>query len=251
MSEEPGSVPRLASTSPRGIRFTQVLGGVYVACIIGVLVAYFLQPVGRGREAAWWSQCRNNLKQIGLALHQYADQYGALPPAYTVDAEGRPMHSWRTLILPYVDQAALYNSIDLTKPWDDPANEAAREAYPPIYICPSAFRKRNHTVYLANVAAGGCFRAGEPRRLAEITDGLSQTLMVIEVPADKAVHWMSPKDADEELILAIGVDLKPHHPGGMHVVLCDGSARFIADTIPVETRRALITIAAGDRVGDF
>ena len=72
-------------------------------------------------------QCANNLKQIALALRNYESVYHALPPAYTVDAEGKPLHSWRTLILPYLEQQALYDKIDLSKPWDDPANKEAYE----------------------------------------------------------------------------------------------------------------------------
>ena len=94
-----------------------------VLAIIVVLIALLLPPASRsGRGEARRSQCKNNLKQIGLALHNYHDIYHVFPPAYTVDGNGKPLHSWRTLILPYLDQAPLYLKIDLSKPWDDPAN---------------------------------------------------------------------------------------------------------------------------------
>lgn len=74
--------------------------------IVAISVALFLPATRNVRPAAYRSQCKNNLKQIGLALHNYHDEYQAFPPAYTVDADGKPLHSWRTLILPYMEQKA-------------------------------------------------------------------------------------------------------------------------------------------------
>jgi type II secretory pathway pseudopilin PulG len=217
-----------------------------------VLVAMMLPAVRRGGgEAARRSQCKNNLKQIALALHNYAEAYGALPPAYTVDADGKPLHSWRTLILPYLDQQPLYGTIDLSKPLDDPANAGACKTVVPVYSCPSDRGPPDHTTYLACVGSNACFRLTEPRPLSEITDGLSQTLMVIEVPSDRSVPWMCPKDADGELLMSIGPESKLAHVGGMDAALCDGSVRFLSTALPNAARRALISVAGGDKVGDF
>ena len=60
----------------------------------------------------------NNIRNITLALLNYADTHKAFPPAYTVDANGNRLHSWRTLLLPYLDQQSLYESIDFSKPWN-------------------------------------------------------------------------------------------------------------------------------------
>jgi type II secretory pathway pseudopilin PulG len=216
-----------------------------------ILVALLLPPVHRGREAARHSQCKNNLKQIALALHNYEAEYHALPPAYTVDAEGKPLHSWRTLVLPYLDQLPLYNRIDLSKPWDDPANAEACNSVIPVFRCPSTICPQNHTTYLASVASIGCFRLTDPRLLSEITDGLSETLMVIEVLPEQSVPWMSPQDADEALVMRIGPESKLAHVGGTHAALCDGRIRFLSAAMPAATRRALISIAGGDKVGDY
>ncbi|MFN0055694.1 MAG: DUF1559 domain-containing protein [Planctomycetales bacterium] len=222
-----------------------------LAAILTVLYALLLPSVHRGRNGALRSQCKNNLLQIGLALRQYVDAYQALPPAYTVDSDGRPLHSWRTLILPYLDQKPLYDSIDLTKPWSDPANAEAFQTRLDVYRCPSFPGPDTQTIYMAVVAAESCLRAGEPRFMSDIKDGASMTLMIIEVPVDHAVHWMSPFDADEQLILGLSTDSKTAHAGGLQATLCDGSIRFISDKLPSETRRALITIAGGEKVEDF
>ena len=109
-----------------------------VIAIIAILIALLLPAVQQAREAARRTQCKNNLHQLGLALHNYHDEYQCFPPAYTVDPDGKPLHSWRTLILPYLEHGPLYATIDLSKPWDDPANKAAYATNIQAYRCPSA-----------------------------------------------------------------------------------------------------------------
>src|SRR5690606_17767117 len=78
----------------------------------GILVALLLPAVQSARETARRVQCANNLKQIGLAMHNYMDVNGAFPPAYLADSDGKPMHSWRVLILPYMEHRSLYDRYD-------------------------------------------------------------------------------------------------------------------------------------------
>lgn len=224
-----------------------ITGFVVLGC--GVLLIGFLLPAVRSaRPAAYRAQCSNNLKRIARALHDYESVYHALPPAYTVDADGKPLHSWRTLILPYLEQKQLYDTIDLSKAWDDPANAAACNAKLSVFHCPSATCPEDHTTYLAIVAPNGCFRRTEPRQLAEITDGPSETLMLIEVSPEQSVLWMSPVDADEALVLGLGPESKLAHQGGMNTAYCDGDVKFLRADVPAEVRRALISIAGNDRL---
>ena len=240
---ETGEAPPAARR--RGFRLLELLA---VVVVIGLVIMCLLPVTRTAREPARRMQCGNNLKQIAVALHQYADEFGCLPPAYTVDAEGKPLHSWRTLILPKMEQESLYDKIDLTKPWDDPANQFAHDVLVPGYQCPSAVLPKGHTTYLAVVADGGCFQPTRPRPLAEITDDHHQTLMVIEVPPQRAVHWMSPSDASEELVLNAVAAEEPAHPSGTQGVFVSGDVHFFhAETKP-ETFRALISIAGNDRV---
>src|SRR5688572_16604015 len=116
--------------------------GVLGFIIIG-LVLFILSPLARiapfgSRHAAERNQCLNNTKQILLALQNYEAEHGTLPPAYSVDAEGNRLHSWRALILPYIEGNTTHQLIDYTKPWDDPANAEAREVVMEEYLCPSA-----------------------------------------------------------------------------------------------------------------
>lgn len=244
MNANPDPDPAMKAPNPsKGFGLVELL---VVIVILGVLTALFLPSVRVAREPARRSQCKNNLKQIALALHNYVDAYHALPPACTVDEDGKPLHSWRTLILPYLDQKALYDKIDLTKAWDDPVNAEAFKCNVWAYRCPSADGPENHTTYMAVVTSNSCFRPTEPRPLSDITDGTANTLMVLEVDSEHAVPWMAPQDADESLFLALGPTSKHAHTGGMHIALVDGRVTFLNANTPSKVRSALISIASGD-----
>jgi len=220
-----------------------------VVGILGLLVALLL-PATRGvPEASRRMQCSNHLKQIAIGIQNYADTFGCLPPAYTVDAEGKRLHSWRTLILPFLEQKALYDQIDLTKPWDDPANQRVRETVLKVYECPSNETHESmmtHTTYLAVVAPGGCFNTTGPRVLAVITDRRDLTMMVIEVGQKNAVHWMSPQDATEEMILNREADGELVHPEGSQAAFVDGSVRYLTRNVRADVLKALISIDGKD-----
>ena len=224
-----------------------------VLVIVAALIALLLPARRQARDSARRSTCKNNLKQIGLALHNYAETYGAFPPAYTVDANGKPLHSWRTLILPFVEQAPLYAKIDLTKPWDDPVNVEAAQSMPhSVYKCPSVDAPPGFTTYLAVTGPGSCFQPGQPRPFSEITDGLSNTLLVIEVSKPHAVHWMAPQDADVALILSLGKAAKElPHTGGVHGLLGDGAIRFLRADLPTHTWKGLCTVSGNEKLGEF
>jgi prepilin-type N-terminal cleavage/methylation domain-containing protein len=237
------AIPKPKPTSGRRFTLIEVL---VVLAIIAILVALLLPATRSARYAARRAQCTNNLKQIALALHNYEQEHNALPPAYTVDAQGRPLHSWRALILPYLEQQSLCRTIDLSKPWNDLANAKARETSLPVFQCPEAAGPTNTTTYLAIVGPSHCFIPRQPRRLAEITDGRSQTLMVIEAGEEHAVPWMAPTDADESLVMGLGPTTKLHHAGGTNADLVDGSVRFLKTSIPANVRRALMSISGND-----
>ena len=156
------------------------------------------------------------------------------------------MHSWRTLILPYLDNSSLFNTVDLSKPWNDPANAQALATMPSIFRCPEAVEPRNTTTYLAIVAPNGCLISSEPRRLVEITDPHQATLMVIEAGEESAVPWMAPVDANESLVMNLGPTTKLHHGGGTNACFVDRHVTFLEANTPAEVRRALMSIAGND-----
>ena len=248
MSASSGNDPEFEDAIPkpsprRGFRLVELL---VVLGIIALLIGLLLPANRSVGPASRRVQCVSNLRQIALALYSYGQEHKALPPAYTVDAKGRPLHSWRTLILPYLEQEPLYRTIDLAKPWDDPANARAMETSLPIFRCPEAVGPGNTTTFLAIAAPNGCFMPEASRPLAEITDAYESTLMVIEAGEEHAVPWMAPVDADESSVMSLGPTTKLHHAGGTNACLVDGHARFLRADTPAAVRRALMSISGDD-----
>lgn len=252
MAENPYSQPESseeAASQSASIGWTVLK--IFGVGLIGLVLLALLLPFNRGREPARRTQCKYNLKQIGLALHNYHDVYEAFPPAYTVNSDGHPLHSWRTLILPFMEQQALYDSIDLSKPWSDPVNRAAFESNLQAYRCPSSDVPDGHTTYLGVTGPNSVFYSTEAVQLQDITDGTSNTLLVMEVPLEFSVHWMAPHDADRPLVLNLKSDAEKAHLGGAQALFGDGSVRFLSKNIALETLEALVTINGGETVGEF
>ena len=120
--------------------FLQACLVALVCFLIGVLL---LPAVQSAREAAFCVVCSNNLKQIAMALHMYNEQYGSFPPAYIADENGNPKHGWRVLILPFLDEQALYDKYDFDEPWNGPNNSKLADSMPPVYsfLRPYAIRR--------------------------------------------------------------------------------------------------------------
>ncbi|GIX00883.1 MAG: hypothetical protein KatS3mg111_4215 [Pirellulaceae bacterium] len=233
--------PPPVSKSNSTLLVVLVLGGSAFALLVcsGILVALLLPAIQAAREAARRTMCQNNLKQIGLALHNYASAYGTFPPAYTVDENGNKLHSWRTLILPYLGQQALYNQIDLSKPWNDPANLSLSETVLPIYNCPS-IPASNLTTYQVIVDPQGVFPGGgKSVSIQEITDGTSGTLLVVEVAPAHAVPWMAIDDLDLDTFLDAMAGTP--HRGIVNSVSADGAVHAIAVGVDRQMLSALLT----------
>jgi hypothetical protein len=229
MSDNPYARPKGASGTAQPQRafggpFLKVALGV---CIVAVLIALFLPLRRNARGAAYRMQCGNNLKHIALALRHYENENGTPPPLYTVDANGRRLHSWRTLILPFLDQEQLYETIDLSKPWDDPSNTAAYDTSLSIFRCPSSGIPPNHTTYAGLGGENGIFRSTKLRYGSESTEGLS--VMVVEVSPHDSVHWMAPQGQGGRFVRDFGPDTELPNHGGTQAAFSDGSVRFLSE----------------------
>ncbi len=232
-------------------RLVRVAATLVILALVGYGIALLNARHQTEIAAARFNNCRSHLTQIYLALRNYAEAHGHYPPAYTTSPDGKPLHSWRTLILPFMEAEQLYRSIDLRKPWDDSANAAARQFTPDFFRCPAAFAKEGDdhglTTYLAVVAPESVIRAVDSATLRDIKASHTQTVTVTDVPHDKAVHWMSPQDADEQDFLQSGAAHSgQHRPDAMLVLCADGHCTVISADLDAASRRAMITVSADD-----
>ena len=225
-------------------------GGNAQIATIGILVALLLPAVQAAREAARRSQSSNNLKQIGLAMFNYENTYTNFPARANFDKEGKPLLSWRVHLLPYLDQQALYKQFRLDEPWDSEHNRKLIPMMPALFRNPSSPPRPGMTHYLGVAGKGLLFDGAKGRKIADITDGTSNTTMVVEVNDDRAAVWTQPDDwqFDPERPLA---GLGSAHPGGFMALFADGSVRFISKTIDAKVFQALLTVAGGEAAGNF
>ncbi len=276
----------------RGFTLIELL---VVIAIIAILIALLLPAVQQAREAARRTQCRNNLKQIGLAIHNYIDTFRTFPPGQqyvgpsgsTASGQRAPGWSWTASILPYMDQAPLYEKIDFNLPLNDPHNiEVVRTALD-SFLCPSDTCPRNrNTKWIKNPGQAWCsyvgnagsykwgFQSGNvdrangifhrlngkktatPRRIRDITDGTSNTILVGETRYNLvknrgflygATENRNPDAGNTLATVRVGqIRMNPprsapsnvrihafhsSHAGGVQFLLCDGSVRFISESI--------------------
>ena len=250
---DPANVPRANELAPllfpastalvvdrEGARFVvrESIPSISSPATTGVLVGLLLPAVQAAREAARRAQCVNNLKQIGLAMHNYASANNAFPKPAITGEQGKALLSWRVAILPYIQQQGLYEKFKLDEPWDSPHNKALLKEMPSFYLCPSRTVTEPFTTTLRVFKGeGALFEGAHATRLADITDGTSNTLMVVE--AEEAVPWTKPDDLpfDPAAVPSL-FGAGSRHPGGFNTLFADGSVRFIKRTIDLGIFRA-------------
>lgn len=293
------------STARRAFTLIELL---VVIAIIAVLIALLLPAVQQAREAARRTQCRNNLKQLGLALHNYHDTAQTLPPGWVGVTSGQPDvsgingWSWGAKLLPQIDQTPLYNKIDFNMQVVGASNLAPRATVIPAFRCPSdvgpptwVMPSSGTTTPLATVAAAsysgvfgkdevelcnglapgvpclsnGLFFLNSKIRFADVTDGLSTTLMLGERLTRESAGWFYTwsgivAGGEDPIVRILGdTDVTPnrdlirmdefasYHTGGAHFVLGDGAVRFISSHVDLNVYRNLSSRASGDIVGEF
>jgi prepilin-type processing-associated H-X9-DG protein len=230
-----------------------ILAGVFGFCVVlAVPVALLLPAIQAAREAARRSVCTNQMKQIGIALQNYHDTYKTFPPAYLADANGKPMHSWRVLILPFLEHNDIYERYDFNEPWDGPNNRRLATALPDNpFHCPSSPDDSPTTNYAAVVGPETVWPGTEGVTRRGIVDGTSRTIMLVEVNRS-GINWMEPRDLSLNEALA-GINpagsapkISAGHVGGVNALFCDSSVHFLPNETPRATLRALLTASGGE-----
>lgn len=239
---------------------------------VPVLVALLLPAIQQAREAARRTQSQNNLRQLGLAMHNYADVYGHLPIGTVQDTTLKPEQrlSFLYSILPFIEQANLYDRLAATAKlaWDSDENSQWTDMSVPVFQHPAISNfSPNPTNYVGMAGIGedapqlpvghqraGMFGYDRKTRFRDVTDGLSNTIMMTET-TDTGIPWAAGgqtlKSLTEEPYIN-GVDgIGGPSPGGCQVLIGDGSIRFISENIDPEVMRRLSAMADGKVIGEF
>jgi len=239
-----------------------------VIAIIAILIALLVPAVQKVREAAARTQCANNLKQIGLACHMYNDSYKKLPAGWVTQNGGpypNPGWSWATIILPYLEQGALYNQLGVTlNPPNGPSVNALTQTAIPTYLCPSDQGKPTNAVfnnfgsnnYVCNRELLGPDGSSNPTNysVARIQDGSSNTLMIGERDSFQNVGavWVrdSASSASFEGRPGRGINIAnpspsntsrcerlgwtSQHTGAVQFLFADGSAHLLQNAVDAD-----------------
>ena len=257
---------------PHGFTLVELL---VVIAIIGILIGMLLPAVQAVREAAHRTQCANNLRQIGLALHSHHSAMQEFPIGtvewrFGSDTSQRQL-AWSAYLLPYLEQQNVSDQLDLTRAFDAVDNQLAAATVLSVYLCPSTIRETDQPEGRGGCDYGGIFgeRISSPNNppkgtmlidqavsICDITDGTSNTLVVSEDSQSPDAQWINGRNIFDQAFPinqapSFENDIRSEHPQGANGVFCDGSVRFLNESIENETLAAICTRALGEVIGDF
>jgi prepilin-type processing-associated H-X9-DG protein len=202
--------------------------------LVRPIAGIFLRP----QMASARARSQNNLKQIGLALHNYHDVYGVFPAAAICDKKGKPLLSWRVAILPFVEQDNLYKQFHLDEAWDSPHNKKLADTVVKVYELPYGEPKRAHTNYRVFVGNGAVFDMVQGCKISQITDGTSNTVLVFE--GAESTPWAKPDEIEFDPKKPMVKHLRFEDNSVCNILMADGSVRAVPSKLPEEILRLLI-----------
>ncbi len=226
-----------------------IILGAFSFVATGLMIALLLPAVSRVREAAERAQSQNNLKEMAIGVIRNADENNGkiLDEAAIHSPLRKPLLSWRVAILPQIDQGTLYQQFHLDEPWDSTHNQQFITRMPKVFAHP-AFKDeaaKGLTPYRALVGPGTGFARGS-RYPASFTDGVSQTMMLVE--AEEHVPWTKP----DELVYNPQGPLprfSTRSKAGFSAAMWDASVRTVLRNVSEPTLRGAITASGGEVLG--
>ncbi|MCA9078117.1 MAG: DUF1559 domain-containing protein [Planctomycetaceae bacterium] len=199
------------------------------------------------------TESRNNLKQIGLAAHNYHDVYRVLPPGGTFAEDGTPHHSWQTRLLPYLDSSPLYSKIDFDRPWTAPTNEEPFSTDYPIFLNPCEPHPEPINGYAASQYAGNSqlLRRNGELAIPDIRDGTSNTVLAGEVGSGFKA-WGDPTNTRDP---SAGIGQSAEQFGSsvlprVMFLMVDGSVRATSPNIDPKILKAISTPDGHEDISD-
>lgn len=254
----------LPSTHRLGFTLVELL---VVIAIVGMLIAILLPAVQSSRMSARRTQCQNNLRQIGVALHAHHATFNAFPTGgiefrLRGDNSKRQL-AWSAFLLPFLEEQPLYDSLNLKTPFDSSENSAGAATILPVYLCPSSLRGSNLVQGRGPCDYGGIFgeRISSPNdppkgtmlydiaiTTEHIRDGLSNTLMISEDSRFYDGQWINGRNIFDQAFAindpsapAWENDIRSEHPGGALGLNADGSVHFMDEGMELKILAALCT----------
>jgi prepilin-type processing-associated H-X9-DG protein len=219
------------------------IGVTGFAFLLGLLAWYmrYLDDLHRRQ------MCAVHFRQVALAILNHEEYHRpGFPAAYTVDAQGRRMESWRVSILPWFCMAHLYNEYCQDEPWDGPNNRKLHgELVSHLYRCPADLSKpETATNIVAVVGPATAWPGTTPSCSKNCAKGASQTALLVEV-ANSGIHWMEPRDLelsnfDPTIDSRSGRGISSNHVAGANVAMVDGSVRCLSPNTAPEVVKAML-----------
>jgi len=236
-----------------------IVSAIILACLFFAIIRVGGQSIGRMTASRDQSISIRNLQRIAEALNAYAADHGNYPPVAITDNSGKPLHSWRVMLLPYLDEEDLYNEIDRSVAWDDPINAAVFfRRMPTVFQHPNATERGtyNQSGYYLVTGPGTLFPASGPLGPNDIIDDPTQTILVIEAkPSILPGSWAEPIDVDYAAMQGNiggnpGTEVGGLLDNGAAMATTDARGHFLPNTTDPMILRALITPRGGERLPD-
>lgn len=258
-SEPYQSAARLLSEQKRFDRKgVFVIAGVtasLVVAVVGVwliLTQIVLPRIDGSSPSARSKVSQQNIETIAAAMLSYHGDYGSFPPAYVTDQQGRPAHSWRVLLLPYLGKRDLYNRYRFDLPWDSPENMLIRHDMPKVFASPADANSSTYgeTSYMVIVGAQTPFPFDQTCSLSDLPDGSDQTVLVVEVFGSQ-VPWTAPEDLEfSQLTMSVNANgangISSGHLPGAWSCTADGVSHWLSDGTTPEFLQAILTRDGGE-----
>jgi hypothetical protein len=248
-----GLAGRLSTSSaptPQSIQLMIVLliASLLLAGIFGWVAVTLIVPRLTRFASSQSLQTAANLARIGAALQAYHQTHGRFPPAYLTDDQGVPIHSWRVLILPYLDESVLYAAYRFDEPWDGPSNSRLVSRMPTVFASPSdvADPSIGVTSFLAITGTGTLFPPDASASRSDVLDRLEDTILVVE-SAESEISWLEPEDLlvsrmSFQLNQAPRLSIRTRDSSSPHVLRADGTVRRLRASTPARTVQGMTTI---------